>query len=169
MSKHFRNNADYKSAFSTAVDELIARRIEDRTERMAAIQALVTEYIDSVGMTPDVDELERLANEILYEELTDDHPDKVTREEYPILSERQLERRRNNEVSYDQLPDTLATDGRDYRKPTRRKRTVREMMFVDEHAKSRNRERNQRYSAFRRGGAMRPLEYGGKWYASVKI
>lgn len=173
--KYFCGHADYKSAFSAAVSELITQRIEDRAERMATIQTLVTEYIESVGLNPDVGELERLANEILYEELTDDHPDKMSREEYPIMSEDQYERRRKDEVSFERLSDSLANDEMDYRKPTRRPRSGYENAFVDDRAKSRNLDRQRHYNAFKygklrySGGPIRYLEFGDKTYESERI
>lgn len=111
--------------------------------------------------------LERLADAILNEELTDTNPHKVTNTEYPFLSETQMERRRDGvrtrkdggmrgETSlevYEGGADMyhsgggsqLASDGRNYRFPIRRTRSRNELMYVDAHSKSRNRERAAQY------------------------
>jgi hypothetical protein len=175
-TKHFRGQADYKSAFSATVTEFIAHMISPelrqlyekkremerandadglarvnaeimrhRTERSRAVETLIDEYIASTGERPDPAELERLTNAMLHEELTDRHPDKVTREEYPIMSEQQLARRQNASAPL-HAAHYEATDGRNYRVPTRRKRSTHENMFVDKVAKIRNKERKRQYA-----------------------
>jgi len=153
----FKHGTDYKAEFERAVNEIIDKNIEDRTERIRAIDALIDEYVDAIGSAPDPKQLERLADYILREELTDSSKDKVSREEYPILSEWQLARRTSGkhqrkedaviEVSLS-AAKYIATDGRDYRYPKRRKRTVQEMLFIDENAKIRNKERRRKYKEF---------------------
>lgn len=64
-----------------------------RLERIEEITALSDAYYDSIGEHPDTFALERMANLVLYEELSDRHPDKMTREEYPFMSESQLDER----------------------------------------------------------------------------
>ncbi|QHZ58610.1 hypothetical protein M655_024890 [Brevibacillus sp. NSP2.1] len=153
--KHFRDNHDYKSAFSSAVTELAsgvrAGLFPDRTERARAIEALIDEYVESIGQRPDAAELERLANAVLHEELTNRHPDKVTREEYPIMSETQLTRRQNASAPL-HAAHYEGTDGRNYRMPTRRRRSDYENMFVDRIAKVRNKERMKQYAKDTRAG-----------------
>jgi hypothetical protein len=78
------------------------------------------------------------------EELTDKHPDKITREEYPFMSDWQLDLRRDNECGLKITEDT-GTDGINYRTPTRRKRTSSENESVDKFAKIRNEERRKQY------------------------
>ncbi|NGQ95476.1 hypothetical protein G3578_09960 [Brevibacillus sp. SYP-B805] len=147
-TKHFRGNPDYKSAFSAAVTELVdgvrSGAIPDRTERARAIEALIDEYIASTGERPDPAELERLANAALHEELTDQRRNKLTAPEYPFMSEWQLAVRQNREYDI-KLAEEIATDGRTYKPPTRRHRTVRENRFVDIYAKSKNAERRRQY------------------------
>lgn len=135
---------DYKAEFSVNVTELIERSITDRTERMAAVQELIDAYIDSVGKRPDGAELERLTDYILREELTDPHPDKVTRNEYPFMSDWQLDLRRDREYSLD-LAENHGIDGKDYRQPTRRRRTAKEERFIDKVAQLKNKRRNAQY------------------------
>lgn len=133
----------------------------DRIERIKEINALVEAYHDSVGKSPDSAALERMANLIIYEELSDSHPDKMTREEYPIMSETQLSRRkegkhRKKEANYRievpfKLAENVGVDGRNYALPVRRDRSLRENVAVDEQAKSRNKERRKRYTDFING------------------
>ncbi|EPC8408886.1 hypothetical protein ACR3AM_003156 [Bacillus thuringiensis] len=40
-----------------------------------------------MGERPEPKQLERLADLLLYKELHDAHPDKMSREEYPIMSD----------------------------------------------------------------------------------
>lgn len=69
-----------------------------RRLRITSINAVIDEYVERAGAIPDARILYRLADVILREELTDPHPDKVTREEYPILSRQQLDRRERGET-----------------------------------------------------------------------
>jgi hypothetical protein len=138
--------AAVKAAFADEVTALIERNIADRSERMLAVQAVTDAYIDSMdGELPDPAHLERLTDYVLREELTDRHPDKVTREEYPFMSQRQLERRRFTQIPIHWLDDKLDTDGNEYKSLKRRKRSVYEMVWVDKHAKIRNKERAAQY------------------------
>lgn len=160
---------DYKAEFITQVNELIAADIEDRTERMAAVKALIDRYIDAHGAAPYAAQIERLTDYILREELTDPDPYKSEHNEYPILSEIQLARRRegrrgsastnvrgetpiksdgDDENTSDKHAGAgvyLASDGRDYRRPIRRTRSKCELIYVDEHAKIRNKQRAEQY------------------------
>lgn len=135
---------DYKVEFHDAVSDLIAQDIADRTERMAAVNALTDAYFDSVDKQPDAAELERLTDYILREELTDTNRMKSRDAEYPFLSEHQFERRRANEVPL-KIAEECGTDGRNYRLPTRRKRSKQENLLFDKNAKIRNKARAARY------------------------
>ncbi|PAD72430.1 hypothetical protein [Paenibacillus campinasensis] len=135
---------DYKTQFNEEVTHLITRQIEDRGERMATVQALIDRYISEHGATPDPAQLERLTDYILREELTDRHPDKITRNEYPFMSTWQLDVRHDRETSF-KMAEEIGTDGRDYRVPKRRKRSTYESIFVDQAAKIRNKERAEQY------------------------
>jgi len=61
---------------------------------MVEIDKMCEQYYAEHGEMPANAFLDSLADQILYEELADTHPDKVTREEFPILSESQLLLRR---------------------------------------------------------------------------
>lgn len=114
-------------------------------------------------------ELTQLADLILYEELSDTHPDKMTREEYPIMSDIQLARRQEGKhvkrkdkdgkmrPNKTEVPMKAAydygADGKDYRVPRRRRLSTDEALVVDS-AKTRNMERRQKYEAFVKPGKV---------------
>lgn len=88
--------------------------------------------------------LDRLADVLLYEEITDENPYKIAHTEYPFMSERQLDLRRDRETS-DSSAESHAVDGKDYRAPEKRRRTPYENYHVDTGAKIRNAERAAQY------------------------
>mgnify|MGYP000910974900 CR=1 FL=1 len=102
--------------------------------------------------------LEQLANLALHEELTDKSQYKVREEEYPFLSDMQMARRtdgaheRNTGVQKGEAPftnaETIATNGRNYAVPKRRKRSIHEDLLRDEQAMIRNKERRRKYNEF---------------------
>ena len=111
----------YKAQVSCYVDLLFAlAKLGNSTaeQRIERVSELTEAYYEHVGKHADSNVLERLASLILYEELTDPHPDKMTREEYPIMSDSQREERLGDEVS-DIWAESVGTDGRDYKLPTR--------------------------------------------------
>lgn len=121
-----------------------------RSRRIVEIDKLTEVYFSKVEEKPDSIALERMANLLLYEDLTNPHPDKMAREEYPIMSESQREERVKSEAS-DKLAEEYGDDGRNYRIPNRRKRTSYESKFVDKIAKARNKEWRDCYKDFVNG------------------
>lgn len=135
-----------------AIDHVSADYLRDCTEEDRSIEPVL---------------LERLADAILYEELTDTSSAKATREEYPFLSDTQLARRRSGrhtrrtgvgrgETSIEMYESGsekhhigggayLSTDGRDYRIPIQRTRSINELIAIDENTVSRNKERAAQY------------------------
>jgi hypothetical protein len=97
--------------------------------------------------------LDRLGDAILDEELTDTSRSKTYNEEYPFLSERQFERRRDREYSLT-LADTYDLDGVNRAKPERRRRTAKEQRFVEKTARIKNRRRNAQYKRDTTAGAL---------------
>lgn len=89
-----------------------------RKQRFVAVEELTEEYYRATGKQPDWKALDKLATLCLYEEVTDPHPDKMTRDEYPIMSDTQEEKRHADEVS-DKWAEEIGTDGRDHRKKSR--------------------------------------------------
>jgi hypothetical protein len=129
--------------------------LRNRSERCTVIEIITDSY--------DTDERDkkRLSDFLVHEELTDRHPDKMSREEYPFMSDTQLARRTSGvhrkkdgngilEVPL-HLAENYGTDGRNYNYPDRRKRTWQEGMRIDDKAISRNKERRKIYNDFING------------------
>lgn len=150
----FNINGDYKTQFETYVNTLISNlresdssAISNRDVRVKEIKSLTDAYVGTVGERPETKQLERLADLLLYEELSDTHPDKVAREEYPIMSDYQLARRHSGEVSM-KVAEEYSVDRRCYKPPVRRKRTRKETWQIDKESKSSNEERRKAYREF---------------------
>lgn len=157
----FDINGDYKAQFETYVNTLITSlresdsdAISNRDVRAKEIKSLTDVYVASVGQRPEPKQLERLADLLLYEELRDTHPDKMAREEYPIMSDHQLSRRHSGEVAM-KVAEEYGVDRRNYKPPVRRKRTRKETWQIDREAKSRNEERRRGYREFTRVQGVR--------------
>lgn len=151
---NFRGDSEYKASFERAATCLIDAKIEDRGVRMAAVEALIDEYVGAVGERPDGDILEQLTDYILREELLDPNPYKVSQNDYPILSESQMQLRYEREYGLE-LAENHGADGRSRATPTRRRRTAKEERFVDRLARMKNRKRNAQY---KRDTSPGPLE-----------
>ncbi len=110
-----------KTEFNERVNELWALTKAGnlpRNERFQAVEQLTDEYIASTGERPDSQALDRLATLCLYEEMTDKNEHKMMQQDRPIMSDRQQERRHNNEAS-EKLTREYAVDGRCHALPTR--------------------------------------------------
>jgi hypothetical protein len=126
--------------------------VSDRQQRMTVIDAMSQDHSFSDR------EIEYLTDLILNEEITDSRPDKMTLEDYPIMSDTQLARRQEGKhVKKGTLPkgeisigaiSNFGTDGRNYRYPSRAKRTTEEYLTMDYENKSRNEERHRKYREF---------------------
>ncbi|MHA4153214.1 hypothetical protein [Bacillus cereus] len=161
MAYIFDINGDYKAQFETYVNTLIislresdSSAISNRDVRAKEIKSLTDAYMGSVGKRPEPKQLERLADLLLYEELSNTHPDKMAREEYPIMSDYQLSRRHSGEVSM-KVAEEYGVDRRNYKPPVRRKRTRKETWQIDREAKSRNEGRRKVYREFTRVQGVR--------------
>jgi len=93
--------------FRLEARRLIGKGIADRAERMAAVSALIDSYVEENGEALDGDVLDKLTDYVLNEELTDVRPDKIAREEYPFLSDRQERLRRKREVPLSDISEQL--------------------------------------------------------------
>jgi hypothetical protein len=140
----------YKEELHEAITQLqqATKRGEmPRKERMGRIEALTEEYFAKAGEMPDGVALERMADLVLYEELTDNDRMKVRNNEYPFFSETQFEERRKVEASF-KLSEEHGVDGRNHKPPVRRDRSNREIKFMDKNARIRNKERKKKYDQF---------------------
>ncbi|SCY88419.1 hypothetical protein [Alkaliphilus peptidifermentans] len=85
---------NYTTAFKVMVSRLISMvPIPDLKFRNKAVKVLTDAYILQVGEAPNGLQLTLLANWILADILRNTHPDKVTKENYPILNKGQLKAR----------------------------------------------------------------------------
>src|SRR5690625_1841907 len=98
VGKHVEQAHEYTNEL---IDEAYRRRDEGKPtssdERVTNADALCETCFEQVGVFPPPNVLTRLAWYVVFDEMTDSHPDKMTREEYPIMSEPQR-RRRFNEI-----------------------------------------------------------------------
>lgn len=100
--------------------------------RKEGIEWLTTEYLNTTGKVPDGKLLERMADTLLHAELTDNAKDKMSKYEYPILSDMQYARRTEGRHTRKKRQDggavrevplaqakNIGADGRDYSLPVR--------------------------------------------------
>ena len=84
----------YINEFEERVMELSKQSSHiSQSKRNKIVHELLESFFNYIGEYPKPALLTMLSDYILFDLLKDNHPDKVTREEYPILSERQLQRR----------------------------------------------------------------------------
>lgn len=105
---------DYKTRLGKEVTQIMALKTEDGIPpsvevRKAIINAVFDAFIEQTGKSPDGVQVQRLANWLLLEDLTNNHPDKVTREDYPVLTKRQLRTRYHREKADENIPETHTT------------------------------------------------------------
>ncbi len=94
---------DYHDKITELFDEYYSDK-PTPIKRIDTSNALIEHYIERHGKRPPASVLSRLATYILLDTLTDSHPDKMAREEYPILSKSQRKRREKTFIPYDELP-----------------------------------------------------------------
>ena len=73
-------------------------------DRITNADELIEQYVEQHGQRPPNAILSRLATYILLDTLSDSHPDKMSREEYPIMSRGQQKRRQRTHVLREDLP-----------------------------------------------------------------
>lgn len=126
----FTFTANYNEELAQHIDDLFTqdKRFKlPREERLQASDSLIESYVKHTGLRPPGAQLGRLATLILRDELADTDRMKVRNNDYPIMSDDQIRRREDGEVSF-KLSEEVATDGRDYRIKTRdSNRKFREM------------------------------------------
>lgn len=97
----FRVGTDYMATFSEEVDKLITQDLTIEFKNKL-IEGITDAYISQTGDIPDPYELTRLGTWLVTNK-DDNHVDKVTREEYPVLSESQIKLRQRRELVSDRL------------------------------------------------------------------
>lgn len=133
--------------------QVMASQHVSRRQRIAAVEKALALCCETAGHFAEQELLQQLGDYLLGEELQDRHPDKVTRSEYPILSEWQLETRRKREVSY-LMVGTYAGGNRDNPSSTRRKRSPYERAYLDTVGQGRTEASRQRYVQATRPGPV---------------
>lgn len=135
---------NFREQFNSRVASFIAQHINDRQTRIDAVRRLIDEYVETHGERPPAYSLNLLSEYLLYEELKDRAKNKVSATEYPFLSEHQFERRTVREYSLT-LADDYDADGVNRKKPIRRRRTAKEIYYVDKTSRMKNRRRKAAY------------------------
>lgn len=126
--------------------DVISEDLDDVKGRMDAVEAF---YLDArlEGRKVSSADIDALNSYVLRDDLRWSHPDKMTLIDYPVMSDRQAERRGDKQTSFG-ASLTVGTDGKNHRIPTRKRRSAYENWYVDHHARARNKERRRRYNAF---------------------
>lgn len=163
---------DYKTEFKAAVDGIIGQTKAGGLSsggRALAVSALCEDYVADrlrdneqreadgrrpISVKPDCRQLDRLADTMLHDSLSDSTSWKSRHEEYPFLSEYQLERRKygthggnGREVS-GAIIDFIDTDRGLHRPSDKSERLIKEQLKIDEATVSRNKERRRKYNDF---------------------
>lgn len=110
-----------KERMTDRVNDLqaLVRSGEVKTEEIIEeIQDIIDTYVDILGKRPDGTELTRMATLILHEDLSDKRSNKMSVEEFPVMSDDQLRVRYERETS-DAWASSIASDGIDYQTATR--------------------------------------------------
>ncbi|MMZ45488.1 hypothetical protein D1872_70860 [compost metagenome] len=140
--------------YTTLLLHLAGASAPSYEERARKAEGMIEEYIKYTGVRPDYIQLDRISDLILFDDLRDSDPHKTKHNEYPILSSTQLDRRRFGGRGQDSnmsgetslgAAQCVGADGRDYRYPNRRTRTIDELLHVDENARIRNKVRAAQY------------------------
>lgn len=124
-------NYKFKGNYKEQMLEILKDRTDElkntpREERIKMLDMLIDLYVEQTGDRPSDKANSIMADLVLHEELSDKHPDKMTREDNPITSVWQEERRNNpkkakkTKTGNNRLEVPLengrhvATDGEDY-------------------------------------------------------
>jgi hypothetical protein len=99
----FQRGTNYKETFTQEVEQLIRQDLTVEFKNKL-VQGLTDAYVDAIGEVPDSYELQRLATWIVEDKTNDPH--KVSKTEYPILSEDQVKLRNRREFVSEGIEDT---------------------------------------------------------------
>ena len=109
---------NFDDIVTTLTQEYKRGNWRNRTKRMIEIDRLIEEYFDRYGHFPAKHNLNRLATFILREELADKRKNKMQVQEYPPMSFRWEQVRKEQEAAFVHS-DVIGIDRRNYRRPTR--------------------------------------------------
>lgn len=113
--------ANYNEELAQYIDGLFSKDKADNLSRQCRLQAsdsLIESYVKHTGLRPPGAQLGRLAALILRDELADKNEHKIRHNERPIMSNRQIGRRQDNEMPPVWYRE-IGVDGGNYREPTR--------------------------------------------------
>jgi hypothetical protein len=140
--------ADYKAAFEREVQRLISLHLEVE-DRKKAVEFLCDTYINETGKRPVPKQLDELASHLLFEALEgDERPDKMTLEDYPVVTAAQKKRRiinRGENVTDGAAFTSIGNDGKRYGAPTKRPRRRYENDYVEKQAQEKAKRLNVDY------------------------
>lgn len=95
--------AIFSERLATLQERMKLGELVDRNYRLLNIHLAIKEHIGAYRERPKHDDLYALAGMILHEELSDKHPDKMTRDEYSIMSDTQEEVRESKHKPHDDI------------------------------------------------------------------
>lgn len=110
-------STDQFSEYTSLLFYLAKKGASTPSERISKVAQMTNAYVEFREDRPHYTQLDRLASLILRDDLIDKHPDKMTRNEYPIMSASQREEREKGETSM-KWAESIAIDGRDYQPKT---------------------------------------------------
>lgn len=99
-----RNGPQVFGALANAI--CAVKPVPEVPVRNRMIELLTEEYCKQMYEQPPTGPLYLLANFIMLETIMDNHPDKVSREEYPVLTHTQLQVRRQRELNVESITKT---------------------------------------------------------------
>lgn len=97
MITNGKRRNDYARSFRISANQLFKERLP-QSEACTEVDTMLQQYYDAMDDIPDATTLEKLADAILAQDLSDARAFKSRREEYPVLSASQLEFRGEREV-----------------------------------------------------------------------
>ncbi|TDQ37667.1 hypothetical protein [Aureibacillus halotolerans] len=153
--------------------------LEHRMIKTEVLSRAINDCLETGKLPQQVGErlLERLANVLLYDDLSDYRKNKPSLGDYPFLSGTQLARRqygshqRKRQDQGREVPlaaaAAVAMDRRTYASPVKRQRSLKEDMRIDENTSSNDEKRADRYEAFKEGKLQNVAE-GEEGYSYTK-
>jgi hypothetical protein len=138
----------YKVAFEKEVARLIGLHLEIE-DRKCAVEFLCDTYITETGNRPVGSQLDALASHLLYEALEGDaRPDKITLEDYPVVTATMTKRRllnRGESATDEAAFNVISSDRKVHGAPTKRSRRQYENDHVEKQAQEKARLLNAEY------------------------